>query len=102
MAINLLFLFSTVGRSKPVPPPRSHSLESFGKKFEDFETRDIDIEDKHEEDVHDEEAKTSSSEAPSSQIYETFGNFFSPIIIFATKYSLLFSKLCCSGFPEMK
>ena len=76
--MNLVFLFTTGGRSKPVPPPRSHSLESFGKKFEDFETRDIDIEDKHEEDEHEEEAKASSSEAPSSQIYETFGNFFHP------------------------
>jgi hypothetical protein len=100
--MNLVFLFYTGGRSKPVPPPRSHSLESFGKKFEDFETRDIDIEDKHEEDEHEEEAKASSSEAPSSQIYETFGNFFSSIIIFAKKYSLLLSKLGCFVFPEMK
>ena len=76
----LIELFSSSGgRSKPVPPPRSHSLETFGKKFDEFETRDIDIEahdidvDIDKEEEHD--VKVSCSETPSSQIYETFGKF---------------------------
>ena len=53
----------TEGRSKPVPPPRSHSLETFGKKFDD---------DEGEEEVEEEEeTKVVTTEAVSSPTTET-------------------------------
>ena len=63
-------------RSKPVPPPRSHSLETFGKKFDDDNNDSND--DKVDADV-DVESNTlfeNSTDLTSSQIYENFGEVY--------------------------
>ena len=69
--------FCSGGRSKPVPPPRSHSLETFGKKF-DLEDRD---DDQDEDD--DDQAETdleltrvnivAETEVGKNQGYDKFG-----------------------------
>ena len=92
-------LFFVGARSKPVPPPRSHSLETFGKKVD---------EEKVESDTDAKNLSETSTDLCSSQADEIFGELakiFELILLkvfFKWKGNLGFCRELISGANPIK